>query len=244
MTPSEALASAVLRQAVQDLFVKAAAHESGAPASNPSAAGKLEGIRFLTDESGAFAESRAFWCLAAGKNPDRLRQTIIAVLEGDDRLLDAYPGSKFDRVTAITETRDLYRARKLEVEGAKAAWLEAAKRRKANFRQSLERQEQLDAIRRARGERRYAEALYRDRRPSKLLDAEVARVVDALRDGPLLISRVSHALGLTYEATRNRLEEAARRGLVECVGKGVWGLTASDEVGNTVVELRQSAAAY
>jgi DNA-binding Lrp family transcriptional regulator len=224
LTPSEALAEAVLRQAVQDLFVKAAATASGASDANPTSDGKLEAVRFLADQSGAFAESRAFWCLAAGKNPDRLRQTIIAVLEGDDRLLDAYPGSKFDRVAAITETRALYRARKLEVEGAKVAWLEAAERRKARLKASLERQSQLDAIRREKGERRYAEALYRDGKPSKVLDAEIARVVNALKDGPLLISRVSHNLCLTYEATRNRLEEAARRGLVERIGKGLWQL--------------------
>ncbi|MCU0827075.1 MAG: hypothetical protein MUE52_06645 [Tabrizicola sp.] len=239
MTPTEALASAVLRQAVQDLFVKAAATASGASDANPTSDGKLEAVRFLTDQSGAFAESRAFWCLAAGKNPDRLRQTIIALLEGDDCLVDFYPGSKFDRVVAITETRDLYQERKRATEGAQARWLEAAQRRKAN----LERSRQLEAIRREKAERR-AEMLQWQQGRASALDAEIARVVDALKDGPCTIGQVCNAVALTYGPARTRLEEAARRGLVERAGKGVWRLTASDEVGNTVVEPRQSAAAY
>lgn len=223
MTPSEALASAVLRQAVQDLFVKAAATASGASDANPTFDGKLEAVRFLTDQSGAFAESRAFWCLAAGKNPDRLRQTIIALLEGDDCLVDFYPGSKFDRVVAITETRDLYQTRKRDTESAKAAWLAAAQRRKVNLGRNLERQNQLDAIHRERAERREEMRKWQEGRKSAF-EAEIARVVDALKNGPRSITQVCHEVALTYLPARSRLEEAARRGLVECVGKGLWQL--------------------
>lgn len=219
MTPTEALASAVLRQAVQDLFVKSAVQVSGATDANPTAANKIEVIRFLTDESGAFAESRAFWCHIAGKNPDHLRKTIIALLEGDDRILEMYPGGKFDRVAALAETRDLYLARKKETETAQARWLEATQRRKQN----LERHRQLEAIRREKAERR-AEMLKWQGGRKSAFEGEIARLLDALKDGPRTITQIGNAVALTYLPTRSRLEEAARRGLVECVGKGVWQL--------------------
>lgn len=223
MTPSEALASAVLRQAVQDLLIKSAAHGSGATDANPTAGGKVEALKFLTDASGAFADARAFWCHIAGKDPDRLRQTTLALLEGDDRLLDAYPGSKFDRAAALAESRQLYLARKRETESAKTAWLEAAERRKASLKVNLERQNQLDAINRERAERREEMRQWQEGRKSAL-EAEISRVVDALKDGPRTITQVCHAVALTYLPARSRLEEAARRGLVQCIGKGVWQL--------------------
>lgn len=223
MTPSEALASAVLRQAVQDLLIKSAAHGSGATDANPTAGGKVEALKFLTDASGAFADARAFWCHIAGKDPDRLRQTTLALLEGDDQLLDAYTGSKFDRAAALAETRELYLARKRETKDAQARWLAAALRRKVNLGQNLERQNQLDAIHRERAERREEMRKWQEGRKSAF-EAEIARVVDALKNGPRSITQVCHEVALTYLPARSRLDEAARRGLVECVGKGLWQL--------------------
>lgn len=223
MTPWHALAEAVLRQAVQDLFIKSTVHRSGATDANPTADNKLETLKFLTDESGAFAESRAFWCERVGKNPDHLRKTIIALLEGDDRLLDLYPGGKFDRAAALEETRALYLARKREIETAKARWLDAAHRRKQNLERSLH----MDLLRRANAERRKSERCFKGTVYSSALDAKVAAVVDTLKDGPLLVSRVAFELELGWETARRRLEEAERRGLVERLEKGLWQLAPS-----------------
>lgn len=239
MTPWAALAEAVIRQAVQDLLVRSAPHFGAATDANPSSDNKIAAIRFLTDASGRSADDRAFWCHIAGKNPDHLRKTIVALLEGDDSLLDHYPGSKLDRLAALEETRALYVARKRGAEGAQARWLEATQRRKAN----LERHRQLEAIRRERAERR-AEMLKWQAGRRTALDAEIARIVDALKEGPRSIGQIGNAIGLTYLPARSRLEEAARRGLVEHLGKGVWRQTASGAVGNTVVELLPRAAAY
>ena len=219
MTPTEALASAVLRQAVQDLLVRTAPHFGAATDANPRSDNKVAAIRFLTDASGRFADDRAFWCHIAGKNSDRIRQTVVSLLEGDDSLLDQYPGAKGDRLAALEETRALYLARKRGAEGEQARWLEATQRRKAN----LERHRQLEAIRRERAERR-AEMLKWQEGRKTALDAEVARIVDALKDGPRSIGQIGNAIGVTYLPARSRLEEAERRGLVECVGKGVWQL--------------------
>ena len=223
MTPPEALAEAVLRQAVTDLFIKSAAQRSGATDANPTEDNKLEALKFLTDESGAFAESRAFWCECVGRNPDHLRKTIIALLEGDDRLLDLYPGGKFDRAAALEETRAIYLARKREIETAKVRWLEAARRRK----EALERSLHMDLLRRANAERRKSERSFKGTVYSSARDAKVAAVLDTLKDGPLLVNRVAFELELGWETARKWLEEAERRGLVERLEKGLWQLAPS-----------------
>lgn len=245
MTPTEALAAAVLRQAVADLFRPAANTARSSSDGNPALADKESCIAFLTDTRGAWAESRRHWSIWAGKDPDKLRASVVAFLEGDDRLVDTFKVfyGTADRLavfeSSVAESRRLYAERTRKTADARAAWLDANRRRKLN----LDRQRHLDAIRREKAERRESMRQWQDGRRSAY-EAEIARIVYALKDGPRTITQVCHAVALTYLPARSRLEEAARRGLVECVGKGVWQQTNSNKVENTVVEPLPSAAAY
>ncbi len=71
---------ACAKQAVVDLF-------AGTPSSSGVREGDLirrEALLFLTSPSGPWADMRAEICLVIDRDPNELRETIVAILEGGD----------------------------------------------------------------------------------------------------------------------------------------------------------------
>ena len=71
---------AVMKQAVVDLF-------AGTPSSSNPKEGDLirrEALAFLTDASGPWANMRAEICLVIDRDPNEVRETITAILDGGD----------------------------------------------------------------------------------------------------------------------------------------------------------------
>lgn len=71
---------AVMKQAVVDLF-------AGTPSSSNPKEGDLirrEALAFLTDASGPWAAMRAEICLVIDRDPNEVRETITAILDGGD----------------------------------------------------------------------------------------------------------------------------------------------------------------
>lgn len=128
--PTTELALQVLNRAIQDLFCMAEDYQ----AHTPSKSEKLEAIRFFTDESGSWASSREHWCLAADQDPDAMRESVLAFLKGDDRLVKHVPPVRgIDHLMrAVAETREIYRAHVEDRDSAMARWRAAAEQRRRN----------------------------------------------------------------------------------------------------------------
>jgi hypothetical protein len=77
------LYQAVLRQAVADLFT-----DSAAGGAEEAKRNRTEALLFLTNGSGPWAHMRAEVCLVIDRDPETVRENIIAILDGAD--LPAY----------------------------------------------------------------------------------------------------------------------------------------------------------
>ena len=98
-SPERALIAAVIAQAVRDLFVTVIV---GAPSEE---AARREALAFLTDETGAWAQSREALCLEVGIDPGMVRRTVISWLDGE-----ATPMLPHGRVMKVPEGVDTARA--------------------------------------------------------------------------------------------------------------------------------------
>lgn len=132
--PTTELARHVVLRAINDLF---APHKGPSAEFDglPTEKEKVETIRFLTDEEGAFARSREDWCIMADQEPDAVRKQVIAFLMGDDELRQHVfkpRGTRgreaMDR--AIIESRAIYARLVTERETSHAAWRRAAELRR------------------------------------------------------------------------------------------------------------------
>lgn len=104
--PEELLIFAVLSRAILDLFGPVAL------ASNQAEGRKSrhEALRFLTDQSGAWAKRRTELCDAIGFDGDDVRARVIRVLEGDTKALDVYEGR--GSLNHVEEARKLWEREK------------------------------------------------------------------------------------------------------------------------------------
>lgn len=98
MTPEQHLYVAVMKQAVVDLFI-------GTPSSSNPREGDLirrAALSFLTDASGPWAAMRAEICVDIDRDPDQVRDSIVAVLDGEDLpYLGDVRGNGLDKARAM-----------------------------------------------------------------------------------------------------------------------------------------------
>lgn len=106
------LAQAVLRQAIIDLFSKSL---SGAN-DNQADLERRYALRLLTDRTGEWAESRDAWCLMADVDPDKLRERIIEVLDGEREIEFSDTEKKNYRLNGLGIARDLWAQHKQDAE--------------------------------------------------------------------------------------------------------------------------------
>ena len=98
MTPEQHLYVAVMKQAVVDLFI-------GTPSSSNPHEGDLirrDALAFLTDATGSWANMRAEICTVIDRDPDQVRDSIVAVFEGEDLpYLGDVRGNGLDKARAM-----------------------------------------------------------------------------------------------------------------------------------------------
>lgn len=102
---------AVIKQAVVDLF-------AGTPSSSNPKEGDLirrEALAFLTDASGPWANMRAEICLVIDRDPNEVRETITAILDGGDM---PYLGDV--RATGVEKARAMWTDQKAHEAAAHA----------------------------------------------------------------------------------------------------------------------------
>ncbi|TDL78114.1 hypothetical protein E2L08_12505 [Palleronia sediminis] len=78
MTPEKRLLQAIIGQAVTDLFIG----KPHASTDEESSLARREALYFLTDATGGWARRRAELCLLIDYDPDQVRRSIIAILDG------------------------------------------------------------------------------------------------------------------------------------------------------------------
>ena len=98
---------AVMKQAVVDLF-------AGTPSSSNPKEGDLirrEALAFLTDASGPWANMRAEICLVIDRDPNEVRETITAILDGGDMpYLGDVRANGIDKARALWTDQKAYEA--------------------------------------------------------------------------------------------------------------------------------------
>ncbi len=157
MTPEQRLAAAVIMAACQDLFTKTI---PGAYDETATELLRLEAMLFLCSSKGEWARSRETYCDLCDLNPDLLRESIFAILDGRD------PKQKGEQVSL----------RFTGVAEARALWMKESARRKSH----------LDVLRervKARRERRLAVQLAeQDRVLKEKRNPSKTAVVNCLAD--------------------------------------------------------------
>lgn len=117
VTPEQHLFHACMKQVIVDLF-------AGTPSSSSAREGDLirrEALLFLTSSTGPWAASRAEICLVIDRDPDEVRETIVAILDGGEM---PYLGDV--RATGVEKARALWAEQKAH---EAAAHVEREKRR-------------------------------------------------------------------------------------------------------------------
>jgi hypothetical protein len=104
--PEELLIFAVLSRAILDLFGPTTLASNQAEGKQA----RFEAMRFLTDQSGAWAKRRTELCDAIGFNGDDVRARVVRVLEGDTKALDHYEGR--GSLNHVEEARELWEREK------------------------------------------------------------------------------------------------------------------------------------
>lgn len=104
--PEELLIFAVLSRAILDLFGPTTLASNQAEGRKS----RYEALRFLTDQSGAWAKRRTELCDAIGFDGDDVRARVMRVLEGDTKALDVYEGR--GSLNHVEEARELWEREK------------------------------------------------------------------------------------------------------------------------------------
>ncbi len=134
-SPEVKLGFAIIARAVTDLFIGA----SNEPSQKDAI--RHEALRFLTDASGPWAESRRDFCLICNFDPDQVRERMIDILEG---LADMHFGhdGRQQLLSRLDDTRALW-ARHKEGHVVRAG---AQKLRDKNRHRIAAKREQLDRL--------------------------------------------------------------------------------------------------
>lgn len=181
-----ALAQAVIRSAVMDLFSRTLAGATGADMGIE----RHFAMRFLTATGNdAWAQSRRDWCLLADVDPDQLRGHIVDVLEGRRDIEPPEGDAIYYRLNGHDIARQMWADEKARY----AAYLDDARRRR-------DKQESGENTPRPS--------------PPKRPEFDVeTQVVEALRNGRETVREVG--FDVPSAVIRETLDRLVARGLVE-----------------------------
>lgn len=183
------LICAILSRAILDLFGPLV--HSTTPDDQDNI--RMEALRFLTDDVGAWAARRRELCDFVEINADDMRRVVVRTLEGEDAL-HAYR----DYVTNLDGARRLWAEHKARAARAHSARLEAAARLR-------ERRAREAAIAAQRAKRLEAKRIPPD------MDAAL---LEALKDGPKTIREIGFVIPRDPSVLREALKRLVARGLV------------------------------
>ena len=183
-SPHMELLGEVMARALTDLFVIEAQAEPG-----DAYRAHYEAVRFWTDQTGGWAQSRESICLALDKDPDRLRAMVIDLLE--ERVNPDLPQSM---------TRGSFKT-------ARAIWAEI--KAEAARDAAMRRWAKDHKVRATR------KPVVPAPEPSPV--PMIERIHDALLDGPLTIREIGFSIegGADSTTIRKHLDALIEQGLVE-----------------------------